>query len=72
MFPIANFDIESPKFKNPVLVNRTTGIEIDLNSGNAKQWLDTLIPYFNDRSELSHVSKESETDILEAMLALCE
>ena len=72
LFPIAIFDIGNPKFKEPLLVNRTTGIEVVLSIGEAKNWLDTLIPYFNERSELKHVSKKSETEILNKILSLCK
>jgi len=71
MFPIAT-DIENPEFGDPVLINRTTGIEVDLSLGGAKQWLNTLEPYFYQRPDLPHVSKQTEIDILNKMLQLCK
>ena len=71
MFPKVDDDLESPLFGEPVLINRTTGIEVDLSLNSAKNWLKTLEPYFNEREELSYVSKESETIIFHKMLELC-
>ena len=71
MFPKVDGDLESPLFGEPVLINRTTGIEVDLSLNSAKNWLKTLEPYFNEREELSYVSKESETIIFHKMLELC-
>ncbi|TQV74099.1 hypothetical protein FLL45_14680 [Aliikangiella marina] len=72
MFPVANLESNLPKFKNPVLVNRTTGIEVELSRMGAKQWLNQLAPLFYARDELPHVSKYSEKRILGDMLALCD
>ena len=72
MFPIANFDLEKPRFKKPVLINRTTDKEISLSLDSAKQWLIKLDPYFNQRPALPHVAKESEAGIFNEMLALCQ
>jgi hypothetical protein len=71
MFPINQYDANNPTYKKPLLVNRTTGIEVDLSFDSAKQWLKTLEPYFHDREELSYVSKHEETKILNKMLDLC-
>ena len=72
MFPIANFEPENPQISEPVLVNRTTGVEVDLSLDGAKQWLKTLEPYFQERTELQHVSKKTEIDIFNKMLQLCK
>ncbi len=64
--------ILSPEFEDPVLINRTTGIEVSLSLSSAKQWLKTLEPYFEKRAELSVVSKQSEAEIFNAMLTLCK
>jgi len=70
MFPIEK-DVEEPEFGNPVLINRTTGIEVDLSLDGAKQWLRTLEPYFDQRPEIPHVPRQTETDIFNKMLQLC-
>ena len=72
MFPIASIDMKKQKFKEAVLINRTTGIEVNLSLNSAKQWLKRLEPYFNQRPELSYISKESEAEIFNKMLALCQ
>jgi hypothetical protein len=72
MFPIAKLDAVKTEYKQPILVNRTTGIEINLTPAGAKKWLNTLVPFFEQRPELSYVSKQSETDVLEEMFGLCE
>ena len=71
MFPKLEGDLESPIFGQPELINRTTGIEIELSLAGAKQWLRTLEPYFKERKELEYVSKASENNIFNEMLALC-
>jgi len=76
MFPIANMDINNPEFNTPVLVNRTTWVEVNLSRVDAMNWLSKIEPYFNQRAELPHVSKqtetETETDIFNKMVTLCE
>jgi len=72
MFPKAGGDLDDPIFGEPVLINRTTGVEICLSLNSAKNWLRALEPYFEDREELTYVSKESETIIFNTMLALCD
>lgn len=72
MFPKADGNIYSPIFGEPVLVNRTTGIEVNLSEDSAKHWLRNLEPYFNQRPTLPHVSKQTEIDIFNKMLQLCE
>ncbi|WKD51128.1 hypothetical protein [Microbulbifer spongiae] len=72
MFPIAKYDVKDPKFKVPVLVNRATGIEVNLSPSGAMQWLKKLKPFFEQRSELPHVSKELESEILNRMIVLCQ
>ncbi|TQV73835.1 hypothetical protein FLL45_13280 [Aliikangiella marina] len=72
MFPVANLESKQTKFKNPMLVNRTTGLEVELSQLGAKQWLSRLAPLFYARDELPQVSKQSEERILGDMLALCE
>jgi hypothetical protein len=71
MFPFVK-DIENPEFGDPVLINRTTGIEVDLSLEGANQWLKTLEPYFHQRPELPHVSKQTEIDIFNKMIQLCK
>ncbi len=71
MFPVANFEPENPIFKEPILVNRTTGIEINLSRSGARLWLKKLEPFFNSREELPNVSKQSENEIFGRMLELC-
>lgn len=72
MFPIENRDVSNPEFKDPILINRTTGVEMNLNRSDAKQWLAKLELYFEERSDLSYVTKQSETEILNKMLTLCK
>lgn len=72
MFPVANFDPENPIFSNPVLVNKTTGIEVDLSLDAARIWLQNLSPYIDKRFSKPKVSIENETAIFNKMLALCE
>ncbi len=72
IFPVTNFDPKAPVFNEPVLVNRTTGIEVELSRTEAKQWLKKLESMFYLREELPHVSKQSEKEILKEMLALSE
>ncbi len=72
IFPITSIDVKNNKFKEAILINRTTGIEVNLSLGSAKQWLKRLEPYFNQRPELSYVSRESEAEIFIEMLALCQ
>ena len=71
MFPILE-DTDNPEFGNPVLINRTTGIEVDLSLDSAKQWLNTLEPYFDQRPELPHICKQTEIEIFNKMLQLCK
>ncbi len=71
MFPIAK-DIESPEYEDPILINRTTGVEVELSLEGAMQWLKTLQPYFEQRPELPYVSKQTETDIFNKMIQLCK
>ena len=72
MFPVEKYDPITPTFKSPVLVNRTTGIEMDISHGNAKQWIKTLKPYFDDRHELQYFSKADEVEIMDKMLSMCD
>jgi len=72
MYPVASVDPKAPKFKEPILINRTTGVEVELSRSGAKQWLIKLKPMFYYREEHSHVSKQSEEQILNDMLALSE
>ena len=72
MFPKVSGEIENPIFGNPTLVNRTTGIEVELSLDVSKQYLFTLEPYFEKRPELPYVSKEVEAEIYSKMVALCE
>ncbi len=72
MFPIVGHCPESPLYKAPVLLNRTTGIEVSLSRNGAKQWIKKLEPFFDSREELPYVTKQSEVEILNRMLALCE
>ena len=71
MFPVVNRDSSNPEYGVPTLVNRTTGIEVSLTHVSAKNWLKRIEAHFIDRSELSDVSKQFETDILKTMLNLC-
>ena len=71
MFPIANRDPSNPKYGEPTLVNRTTGIEVNLTHISARNWLKKIETHFIEHSELSDVSNQSETDILKTMLHLC-
>ncbi len=71
MFPIAK-NIENPEYGDPVLINRTTGVEVELSLEGAIQWLKTLQPYFEQRPELPYVSKQTETDIFNKMIQLCK
>jgi hypothetical protein len=72
MFPIVNGDQSHTQFREPVLVNRTTGIEVNLSSMGAKQWLKMLLPYFEQRPDMPHFARSLEIDILNKMLELCE
>ncbi len=74
IFPINEYDIKHPKFKDPVLVNRTTRIEVDLTHIAAKQWLLRVMPLFNERQDRqqNYHDRENETEILNEMLTLCE
>ncbi len=69
MFPVSNFDLKNSEFSGPVLVNRTTGIKVDLTIDGAKQWLINLEPYYNKWFEKQSVSKERELSILNSMLS---
>ena len=71
MFPVANFDQRNPEFKSPVLVNRTTGIVVNLSLNAVEQWLLNLEPYHDKWLQNSEASKENETKILKEMLSLC-
>jgi len=72
MYPVASVDPKAPEFKEPILVNRTTGVEVELSRIVAKQWLNRLRPMFYSREKLPHVSKQSEEQILNDMLALSD
>ena len=63
MFPKVDGELETPIFGEPVLINKTTGIEVDLSLNSAKNWLIALEPYFDEREELSYVSKQYEITI---------
>lgn len=72
MFPIEKHDPIAPTYKSPVLINRTTGIEMDISRDNAKQWIETLKLYFDDRPELQYFSKANEVEIMDKMLTMCD
>jgi len=57
MLPIANFESENPKFKEPVLVNRTTSIEVDLSWSSAHAWLNRLATFINDSEDKELVNR---------------
>lgn len=71
MFPIEESNLGSETFKRPVLINRAAQIEIELNREHAMAWLRSLEYFFQQRSELSYVTKEVEQAILNKMLHLC-
>ena len=72
MFPILKFHKTTPKFKNPILVNRTTDVKVQLSYLEAREWLAKLKPLFEERPELEYASKQSEIKVLNQMLMLCE
>ena len=51
MFPIANFEPKNPIFKAPVLVNRTTNIEVHLSYSSAHAWLSRLATFISERED---------------------
>jgi hypothetical protein len=72
MFPIVSFDVGNPEYQHPILINRTTGIEVHLSYSGAKQWLRKIEPYFIERPELPHIAKQSEEAIFNKMKSICE
>ena len=57
MLPIANFNVKSPEFKSPVLVNRTTSIEVDLSYSSAHAWLERLAAFVGETEQKEVLSK---------------
>ena len=71
MFPIANRDINNPTFHDPVLINRTTGIEVNFSLAGARNWLRKIEPLLHERRESARDYPRSEEAIFNKMLALC-
>ncbi|WP_144395075.1 hypothetical protein [Pleionea sediminis] len=57
MFPIESFDLKSPVFKEPVLVNRTTSIEVGLSYNSAQAWLNRLATFIVEPEQKKVLSK---------------
>jgi len=61
LFPIVLTDDERESYGSPVLVNRTTGIEVALSTDSANAWLRTLKPF---------VSGHANADLFDKLLQL--
>lgn len=57
MLPIANFEQKNRKFKEPVLVNRTTNIEVCLSYSSAQTWLNRLATFIVDTEQKELLNK---------------
>lgn len=70
MYPIANVGENPPKYKRPILVNRSTGLECELALSVANQWLAKLKPHIESSEGRRFNSVETEIKIFKEMIAL--
>ena len=57
MLPIANINPRKPIFKAPILINRTTSIEVDLSYSSAQAWLNRLATFDSEQEDKELLNK---------------
>jgi hypothetical protein len=57
MLPIANITPRKPIFGTPILINRTTSIEVDLSYSSAQAWLNRLATFVSEQEDKELLNK---------------